>query len=106
MRYKLLLISIYFCYSCLQGETTPIIDRPIVFKDTLTVFDKNILTIQNKIQDDLAEELYIISLPKLPHNKDYLAKIQLTALKFGSQKALKKNYQQIAIPYDNTNYEI
>ena len=106
MRYNLLLLSIYFCYSCLEGETSPMMDIPMVIEDTLTAFDKNILTIQDKIQDDLVEELYILSLPKLPHDKNYLGKLQLSALEFGSQKALYKVYQKISIPYENNNYDI
>lgn len=107
MHYFFIFWLYYCCCSCQSAESTSTVvevPNPSI-TDSLTAWEQNLLAIPEIIQDTIAQELYIKSLPKLPDTKNFFGNLQLNALQHGSRKSLRKVYQNIATPYQNNAYE-
>jgi Leucine-rich repeat (LRR) protein len=109
MRYFSIFFLYCCCCACQSAESTSIvvdaapIELPV--EDSLTAWEEQLLTIPEEIQDTIAQELYIKSLPKLPGGDNFFGNLQLGALQHGSNKSLKRVYQSISTPYKNNAYE-
>lgn len=104
MYYFFVLILLLICSACQQAETS-IGSIQKNTTDTLSNWDKELLSLSSNAQESLVEELYQKSLPKLPGDEDYFSSLQLNALESGSQKSLHKEYQRIVVPQGNNAYE-
>jgi Leucine-rich repeat (LRR) protein len=109
MRYCFIFFLYYCCCACQSAESTSIaVDRtPIALPQeaNLTRWEQELLVITEEIQDTIAQELYIKSLPKLPGGSSFFGNLQLNALQHGSNKCLKRLYQNISTPYRNNAYQ-
>ncbi|CAA6815849.1 MAG: Unknown protein [uncultured Aureispira sp.] len=109
MRYFLIFFLYYCCCACQSEESTsmPADLTPVALsvEDNLTTWEQQLLATSEKTQDEIAKELYRRSLPKLPGGNHFFGNLQLGAIQHGSNKCLKRVYQNISTPYRNNAQE-
>ncbi|BDS09361.1 leucine-rich repeat domain-containing protein [Aureispira anguillae] len=108
MLYALIFLIFCSCFSCQSAETNPAIEpaKPVdSISASISSWQTMLLLPQQKAQEGLAQEIYLKTLPKLPGGDDFFGTLQLKALESGSQKSLKRLYQNISTPHKNNAYE-
>lgn len=109
MRYFLIFFLCYCCSACQSAESSSALAdaAPIILstEDSLTAWEQQLLAVPEEIQNSIAEELYLKSLPKLPGGNHFFGNLQLGAIQHGSRKCLKRVYQNISTPYKNNAHE-
>lgn len=102
MHYYFIFLVFFLCNSCQFTETAALTDAPKTpLVDTLSQWDKELLSLSSNAQEDLVAELYLKSLPKLPGDSSFFSALQVNALESGSKKSLHREYQRIITPQNN-----